>query len=55
MAVRMEEVESGVAFLKHPNVQVAPLSQRLAFLEEKGLTAAEVSSLSLSNKLGGVQ
>ena len=42
--LRRDQVASGVSFLKHPNVKSTPLSQRLAFLEQKGLTPAEISA-----------
>ena len=40
--IREDEVLSGVAFLQHPQVQNSALSERLAFLEGKGLTVPEV-------------
>jgi hypothetical protein len=43
MAVRPDQVASGVTFLQHPKAKESSLSQRLAFLEEKGLTPAEVT------------
>lgn len=33
--VREEMIANGVAFLLHPRVQAAPLSQRITFLERK--------------------
>lgn len=33
--MREEMVQNGVAFLLHPRVQQAPLSQRITFLEKK--------------------
>ena len=41
--LRPDLVASGVSFLRHSKVQNEPLSRRLAFLEEKGLTSSEVS------------
>ncbi|GLE05373.1 hypothetical protein PINS_up014386 [Pythium insidiosum] len=35
-------IESGVKFLRHPNVQATPLSERVSFLEQKGLTKEEI-------------
>ncbi|RLN59460.1 hypothetical protein BBJ28_00005812 [Nothophytophthora sp. Chile5] len=43
MAVRDELVEQGVRFLQHPKVQDTPLSERLLFLEKKGLTPQEIA------------
>lgn len=43
--VRQDEVASGVAFLKHPGTQQASLAQKLSFLEEKGLSQAEVTKV----------
>ncbi|OQS04334.1 hypothetical protein THRCLA_03417 [Thraustotheca clavata] len=39
-----EKVNSGVRFLSHPDVQATPLSERLAFLENKGLSRAEINA-----------
>ncbi|CAM9681814.1 unnamed protein product, partial [Phaeothamnion confervicola] len=41
--MREDQVESGVKFLRHPQVVTTPLSQRVAFLEKKGLTPDEIS------------
>ncbi|RLN27347.1 hypothetical protein BBJ28_00013101 [Nothophytophthora sp. Chile5] len=43
MAIRDELVEQGVRFLQHPKVQDTPLSERLLFLEKKGLTPQEIA------------
>ncbi|KAF0685582.1 Aste57867_22550 [Aphanomyces stellatus] len=40
----LEKVSSGVRFLSHPDVQATPLSERLSFLEKKGLTRAEINA-----------
>eukprot|EP00613_Pedinella_sp_CCMP2098_P039816 CAMPEP_0171791320 /NCGR_PEP_ID=MMETSP0991-20121206/66252_1 /TAXON_ID=483369 /ORGANISM="non described non described, Strain CCMP2098" /LENGTH=114 /DNA_ID=CAMNT_0012401093 /DNA_START=50 /DNA_END=390 /DNA_ORIENTATION=+ len=42
--LRQDQVASGVTFLSHPNVKSTPLSQRLAFLEQKGLTPTEIEA-----------
>lgn len=42
-AIRDELVNQGVRFLQHPKVQDTPLSERLLFLEKKGLTPAEIA------------
>jgi hypothetical protein len=42
--LRADQIASGVSFLKHPKVKENPLSQRLAFLEEKGLTPGEIQA-----------
>lgn len=41
--IREELVQQGVRFLQHPRVQDTPLSERLAFLEKKGLTPKEIA------------
>ncbi|KAL4162119.1 hypothetical protein PRNP1_002667 [Phytophthora ramorum] len=43
MSMRDELVEQGVRFLQHPKVQDTPLSERLLFLEKKGLTPKEIA------------
>ncbi|RLN64863.1 hypothetical protein BBP00_00003206 [Phytophthora kernoviae] len=43
MSVRDELVQQGVRFLQHPKVQDTPLSERLLFLEKKGLTPQEIA------------
>ncbi|TMW68938.1 hypothetical protein Poli38472_001094 [Pythium oligandrum] len=43
MAIRDELVAQGVRFLQHPKVQNTPLSERLSFLEKKGLTPQEIA------------
>ncbi|ETV64839.1 hypothetical protein H257_18355 [Aphanomyces astaci] len=40
----VEKINSGVRFLGHPDVQATPLSERLAFLEKKGLSRAEINA-----------
>ncbi|KAG7379639.1 hypothetical protein PHYPSEUDO_008322 [Phytophthora pseudosyringae] len=42
MALREEMVENGLKFLQHPNVQSTPLSERVSFLEGKGMTKEEI-------------
>jgi Pex14 N-terminal domain len=46
------QVESGVRFLQHPQAQASPLSQRISFLEKKGLTSEEISE-ALTRAEGG--
>lgn len=41
-SIRLELLGSAINFLKDPQVQSAPLSKRLAFLEGKGLTPEEI-------------
>ncbi|GLE01826.1 hypothetical protein PINS_up010664 [Pythium insidiosum] len=43
MAIREDLVQQGVRFLQHPKVQNTPLSERLSFLEKKGLTPQEIA------------
>lgn len=50
--IRTDLIETAVKFLKDPQVQSAPLSKRLAFLEKKGLTAEEID-LALLKVNGG--
>ncbi|KAF0747991.1 hypothetical protein AaE_007519, partial [Aphanomyces astaci] len=40
----VEKINSGVRFLGHPDVQATPLSERLDFLEKKGLSRAEINA-----------
>ncbi|GAB9464150.1 hypothetical protein Gpo141_00001591 [Globisporangium polare] len=40
--MREEMVENGVKFLRHPSVQTTPLSERVSFLEQKGMTKEEI-------------
>ncbi|KAF0724440.1 hypothetical protein Ae201684P_010699 [Aphanomyces euteiches] len=42
--VDLDKINSGVRFLNHPDVQSTPLSERLAFLEKKGLSRAEINA-----------
>lgn len=44
MSVCDELVQQGVRFLQHPKVQDTPLSERLQFLEKKGLTPKEIAA-----------
>ena len=41
-APRSDMVQSAVTFLADPNVQSSPFSQRISFLESKGLTSQEI-------------
>jgi len=53
---RAELVRNAIGFLSDPKIQSAPLTQRLAFLESKGMTAAEIEEamrLSASSTSGG--
>ena len=43
MSVREPQVENAIKFLTNPKVANAPLSQKLAFLQNKGLTEKEVA------------
>eukprot|EP00051_Salpingoeca_urceolata_P001840 m.44546 g.44546 ORF g.44546 m.44546 type:complete len:180 (-) comp11716_c0_seq1:554-1093(-) len=43
-SVRQEMVETAVRFLHNPKVQGSPVSKQTAFLENKGLTAEEISA-----------
>lgn len=49
---RSDMVETAVKFLQNPKVKDAALSQKTAFLEKKGLTAAEIQ-LALDTVGGG--
>jgi hypothetical protein len=40
--LRADQIASGASFLRHDKVRMSPLSKRLEFLEEKGLTPAEI-------------
>jgi peroxin-14 len=42
--IRQDLVSSAVGFLRDPKVQEAPLTKRVAFLESKGLTQAEIQA-----------
>ncbi|CEG48416.1 short-chain dehydrogenase [Plasmopara halstedii] len=42
--MRNDLVQQGVRFLQHSNVQDTPLSERLLFLEKKGLTPSEIAA-----------
>ncbi|CAM9820445.1 unnamed protein product [Ectocarpus sp. 6 AP-2014] len=50
--MREDQIVNGVNFLVHPKAKTAPLSQRISFLENKGLTAEEISA-ALSRAEGG--
>ena len=41
-SIRVDLVSTAVNFLSDPAVAASPLSRRLAFLEQKGLTAGEI-------------
>jgi len=41
-AIREDIVNSSVNFLNHPKVKPSPLSQKMAFLQKKGLTQEEI-------------
>jgi peroxin-14 len=43
-SLRPEAISSAVAFLSDPKVSNAPLSQRVSFLESKGLSPAEIDA-----------
>ena len=48
-APRADMVANAVSFLEDPNVQSSSMSQRISFLESKGLTSQEIDlALSLS-------
>ena len=38
------KVSQAVAFLRHPQVQSTPLDERVAFLQQKGVGAAEIAA-----------
>ncbi|UIZ25987.1 hypothetical protein KXD40_005989 [Peronospora effusa] len=40
--MREDQVVSGLKFLQHPNVQSTPLSERVSFLEGKGMSKEEI-------------
>ena len=44
MADRDELIQSAIRFLRDEKVQAAPLTKRIAFLESKGLTQAEIET-----------
>ena len=43
-SLRPEAISSAVSFLTDPKVGNAPLSQRISFLESKGLSASEIDA-----------
>jgi len=45
MSIREDLVQQGIRFLKHPKVQNTPISERLQFLEKKGLTVEEIAKV----------
>lgn len=49
--MRTDEVTKALQFMRSPQVKGVPLSQQIQFLEQKGLTAEEVSSV--LSQLGG--
>ncbi|POM58714.1 hypothetical protein PHPALM_36601, partial [Phytophthora palmivora] len=53
MAMREEMVENGLKFLQHPNVQSTPLSERVSFLEGKGMTKEEIQEAIERHQNGG--
>ncbi|KAF4320005.1 hypothetical protein BBO99_00005655 [Phytophthora kernoviae] len=53
MALREEMVENGLKFLQHPNVQSTPLSERVMFLEGKGMTKEEIQEAIERHQNGG--
>ncbi|KAG7394643.1 hypothetical protein PHYBOEH_004869 [Phytophthora boehmeriae] len=53
MALREEMVENGLKFLQHPNVQSTPLSERVMFLEGKGMTKEEIREAIERHQNGG--
>ncbi|OWY92894.1 hypothetical protein PHMEG_00037904, partial [Phytophthora megakarya] len=53
MAMREEMVENGLKFLQHPNVQSTPLSERVSFLENKGMTKEEIQEAIERHQNGG--
>ncbi|WFD36916.1 peroxisomal membrane protein pex14 [Malassezia cuniculi] len=54
-ALRHDMVQSAVSFLADPKVQSSPVSQRISFLESKGLTPQEIdAALSQAPRGAGV-
>ncbi|KAK1943222.1 Peroxisomal membrane protein PEX14 [Phytophthora citrophthora] len=53
MAMREEMVENGLKFLQHPSVQSTPLSERVSFLEGKGMTKEEIQEAIERHQNGG--
>ncbi|KAG6614911.1 Peroxisomal membrane anchor protein (peroxin) [Phytophthora cinnamomi] len=53
MVMREEMVENGLKFLQHPNVQTTPLSERVSFLEGKGMTKEEIQEAIERHQNGG--
>ncbi|ETM54588.1 hypothetical protein, variant [Phytophthora nicotianae] len=53
MTMREEMVENGLKFLQHPNVQSTPLSERVSFLEGKGMTKEEIQGAIERHQNGG--
>ncbi|KAG3197699.1 hypothetical protein PC128_g6618 [Phytophthora cactorum] len=51
--MREEMVENGLKFLQHPNVQSTPLSERVSFLEGKGMTKEEIQEAIERHQNGG--
>ncbi|KAE9337972.1 hypothetical protein PF008_g12270 [Phytophthora fragariae] len=52
--MREEMVENGLKFLQHPSVQSTPLSERVSFLEGKGMTKEEIQEAIERHQNGGV-
>ncbi|KAL3656922.1 hypothetical protein V7S43_018127 [Phytophthora oleae] len=53
MAMREEMVDNGLKFLQHPSVQSTPLSERVSFLEGKGMTKEEIQEAIERHQNGG--
>ena len=51
MGVRDDLIEQGVRFLQHPKVQSTPMSERLKFLEKKGLSASVCCSVLMNESI----
>ena len=49
LIIRSELISTAINFLADPQVKAAPISQRLAFLEGKGLTADEIDLVLLKS------
>ncbi|CAI5725754.1 unnamed protein product [Peronospora destructor] len=51
--MREDQVVSGLKFLQHPKVQATPLSERVSFLEGKGLSKEEIQEAIERHQNGG--
>ncbi|WFD25377.1 peroxisomal membrane protein pex14 [Malassezia nana] len=52
--LRADMIQSAIQFLEDPKVQSSPVSQRISFLESKGLTPQEIdAALSQAGRAGG--